>query len=117
VPQPDDQVPATEEGLPAIQQLISRGVNVNVTLIFGPPRYKLVAKAYRRPQRTPRAGEDVSNIASVASFFLSRMDTLLDPNSRRFKERVVSTRRRAAKPSVNRRRQRQDGLCRLPRNL
>jgi transaldolase len=74
------KVPATKEGLPAIQQLISDGINVNVTLLFGLPRYREVAEAYiagieeRIHQQKP-----VSQIASVASFFLSRIDVLLDP--------------------------------------
>ena len=74
------KVPATEEGLPIIQQLISEGINVNVTLIFGLPRYKLVTKAYidGLKERVAR-GESVERVASVASFFLSRIDTILDP--------------------------------------
>ena len=74
------KVPATQEGLPAIRQLISEGVNVNVTLIFGLPRYKLVAQAYidGLSDRLER-GESVERVASVASFFLSRVDSLLDP--------------------------------------
>ena len=74
------KVPATQEGLPVIQQLISEGINVNVTLIFGLPRYKLVVEAYLNgfKERLAR-GESVQNVASVASFFLSRIDTILDP--------------------------------------
>lgn len=74
------KVPATQEGLGVIRQLISEGVNVNVTLIFGLPRYKLVAEAYIGGLRDRVAkGERVEHVASVASFFLSRIDTLLDP--------------------------------------
>lgn len=73
------KVPATQEGLPVIQQLISEGVNVNVTLIFGLPRYELVAKAYLAGLRERAGrGESVAGIASVASFFLSRIDILID---------------------------------------
>lgn len=73
------KVPATKEGLPAIQQLISEGVSVNVTLIFGLPRYELVARAYIAGllERAERGGS-VAGIASVASFFLSRIDLLID---------------------------------------
>jgi transaldolase len=74
------KVPATLEGLPAIQQLISEGINVNVTLLFGLPRYRQVAEAYIAGLETRTAqGKPVKNIASVASFFLSRIDTLVDP--------------------------------------
>jgi transaldolase len=74
------KVPATEEGLPAIRQLIGEGINVNVTLLFGLPRYRRVAEAFiagmeEREQR----GEPLERIASVASFFLSRIDVLVDP--------------------------------------
>jgi transaldolase/glucose-6-phosphate isomerase len=74
------KVPATQEGLPAIQQLISEGVNVNVTLLFGLPRYRKVAEAYISGLEA-RAAQDqpLEGIASVASFFLSRIDVLVDP--------------------------------------
>lgn len=74
------KVPATREGLPAIQQLISEGINVNVTLLFGLPRYREVAEAYIKGIETRIAnGKSVEHVASVASFFLSRIDTLIDP--------------------------------------
>jgi len=74
------KVPATLEGLPAIQQLISEGINVNVTLLFGLPRYRQVAEAYIAGIEARAAqGKPVKRIASVASFFLSRIDTLIDP--------------------------------------
>ena len=77
------KVPATEAGLPAVRQLISEGVNVNVTLIFGLPRYKLVAEAYVEGLRDRAArGESVEHVASVASFFLSRIDLLIDEHLR-----------------------------------
>ena len=74
------KVPATAEGLPAITRLISEGINVNVTLLFGLPRYEQVAEAYLAglEQRLAK-GEPVQGVASVASFFLSRIDVLLDP--------------------------------------
>lgn len=74
------KVPATREGLPAIRQLIGEGVNVNVTLIFGLPRYKLVAQAYIDGLNDRlEKGESIAQVASVASFFLSRVDALIDP--------------------------------------
>lgn len=74
------KVPATADGLPAIEQLIREGINVNVTLLFGLPRYRQVAEAYIAGLEARAAcGESVKNVASVASFFLSRIDTLVDP--------------------------------------
>jgi transaldolase/glucose-6-phosphate isomerase len=74
------KVPATKEGLPAIRRLIAEGINVNVTLLFGLPRYREVAESYIAgiEDRIER-GEPVDRIASVASFFLSRIDVLVDP--------------------------------------
>ena len=74
------KIPATLEGLPAIKQLISEGINVNVTLLFGLPRYREVAEAYLSGLEARAAlGKPLNNIASVASFFLSRIDVLVDP--------------------------------------
>jgi transaldolase len=74
------KVPGTEEGLPAIRQLIIDGININVTLLFGLPRYRQVAVAYISGlEERVAAGKDLKRIASVASFFLSRIDTLIDP--------------------------------------
>lgn len=74
------KVPATKEGLPAIKQLISEGINVNVTLLFGLPRYKEVAEAYISGLEDRAArNQPINRLASVASFFLSRIDVLLDP--------------------------------------
>ncbi len=74
------KVPATKEGLPAIRKLISEGINVNVTLLFGLGRYKEVADAYISGLEDAAAsGKPLSRIASVASFFLSRIDVLVDP--------------------------------------
>jgi transaldolase len=81
------KVPATSEGLPAIKQLISEGINVNVTLLFGLPRYRQVAEAYITGLETRTAqAKPIKNVASVASFFLSRIDTLLDPLVEKFLE-------------------------------
>ena len=74
------KVPGTIEGLPAIQQLIGEGINVNITLLFGLPRYRHVAEAYLAGLETLAAqGKPLRSVASVASFFLSRIDVLLDP--------------------------------------
>lgn len=74
------KVPATAEGLPAIQQLISAGINVNVTLLFGLPRYRQVAETYLAGIEALSAqGKSIKRVASVASFFVSRIDTLVDP--------------------------------------
>ncbi|NOX63357.1 MAG: transaldolase [Chloroflexi bacterium] len=73
------KVPATAEGIPAIRQLISEGVNVNATLMFSLQDYDNVAFAYIEglEQRIAR-GEDPGRVASVASFFVSRIDTVVD---------------------------------------
>jgi transaldolase len=74
------KVPATLEGLPAIEQLISEGININVTLLFGLPRYREVAGAYISGlEKRLAEGQEIERVASVASFFLSRIDVLVDP--------------------------------------
>lgn len=74
------KVPGTREGIPVIQQLISEGVNVNITLLFALPRYHQVAEAYLAGlEARVKYGEHLRHVASVASFFLSRIDTLIDP--------------------------------------
>ena len=74
------KVPGTEAGLPAIEELTRRGVNVNITLLFSIDRYERVIDAYLRGlQARVHAGEPIDGIASVASFFLSRIDVEVDP--------------------------------------
>jgi transaldolase len=74
------KVPATADGLPVIQELISQGINVNVTLLFGLPRYRQAAEAYIAGIEARAAqGKPVKHVASVASFFVSRIDALVDP--------------------------------------
>lgn len=74
------KVPATEACLPAIEQLIADGINVNVTLLFSVERYQAVADAYLRGLEQRQAkGQSVAKIASVASFFISRVDSAIDP--------------------------------------
>ncbi|HLU49546.1 MAG TPA: transaldolase, partial [Planctomycetota bacterium] len=73
------KVPATREGLPAIRQLIGEGIHVNVTLLFGLQRYREVAEAYVAGlEDRLAAGEPIDRSVSVASFFLSRIDTVVD---------------------------------------
>jgi len=73
------KVPGTPAGIPAFRQLISEGINVNVTLLFAQNVYEQVAAAYvDGVERFAASGGDVSKIASVASFFISRIDTLVD---------------------------------------
>jgi transaldolase/glucose-6-phosphate isomerase len=73
------KVPGTPEGIPAIRQLISEGINVNVTLLFAQEVYEQAALAYVEGlEARVKNGGDVSAIASVASFFVSRIDTLID---------------------------------------
>src|SRR5437899_5323812 len=73
------KVPGTAEGIPAFQQLISEGININVTLLFAQEVYERVAEAYIIGlEKLASRGGDVSRIASVASFFISRIDTLVD---------------------------------------
>ena len=74
------KVPATSEGIVATQALISEGINVNVTLLFGIGSYRGAALAYLAGlEQLLAAGRDISKVASVASFFVSRVDTLVDP--------------------------------------
>ena len=74
------KIPATLEGLPAIREAIGAGVNVNVTLIFSIARYRAVVGAYLSGlEDRLAAGGDISRIHSVASFFVSRVDGLVDP--------------------------------------
>ena len=73
------KVPGTPEGLPAIGQLVSEGMNINVTLLFAQEVYEQVAEAYIAGlEKYAASGGDLSRVASVASFFISRIDTLID---------------------------------------
>jgi transaldolase len=73
------KVPGTEAGLPAIEELTRRGLNINITLLFSIERYEQVIDAYLRGlSRRTEAGEPIDHITSVASFFLSRIDTKVD---------------------------------------
>lgn len=73
------KVPATAEGIPAIEQLISEGININITLLFAQSAYERVAEAYIAGlEKFVAGGGEASRIGSVASFFISRIDTLVD---------------------------------------
>ena len=73
------KVPATPEGVPAIKQLIGEGMNINVTLLFAVEAYEAVARAYLEGlEMLASSGGDLSRVSSVASFFVSRIDSLID---------------------------------------
>ncbi len=73
------KIPGTKEGLPAILQMLTEGVNINITLLFAVERYVEVAEAYLAAlEARVKQGKPVNRIASVASFFVSRIDTLVD---------------------------------------
>jgi len=73
------KIPGTPEGLPAIRQCLEEGLNINITLLFAQSVYEQVAEAFLSAlEARVKKGQDVSHIASVASFFVSRIDTLVD---------------------------------------
>ncbi len=73
------KIPGTPEGLPAIRQCLEEGLNINITLLFAQAAYEKVAEAFLSALEARAAkGQDISHIASVASFFVSRIDTLVD---------------------------------------
>jgi transaldolase/transaldolase/glucose-6-phosphate isomerase len=74
------KIPGTDAGLPAIRRCLSEGININITLLFGLTRYKQVIEAYFSGlEDRMRARQPIDEISSVASFFLSRIDVLVDP--------------------------------------
>jgi len=73
------KIPGTKEGIPAIEQLLYEGININVTLLFSIESYEAVARAYiHAVKRRVAEGKPVDKVVSVASFFLSRIDVLVD---------------------------------------
>jgi transaldolase len=73
------KIPGTAEGIPAIRQCLSEGININITLLFGVPRYRQVMDAYLSAlEDRVKKGEAIDRIRSVASFFVSRVDTNVD---------------------------------------
>jgi transaldolase len=87
------KVPGTAEGLPAIQQLLSEGININITLLFAIERYEQVANAYIAAlEKLEGEGKPLKSVASVASFFVSRIDTLVDQQlEARFRAAATAT--------------------------
>src|SRR5262245_9831033 len=81
------KIPGTAVSVQAIEELLFEGINVNITLLFSIDRYEAVARAYMRAlERRLDAGNPIDSIASVASFFLSRIDVLVD---RLLRHRIV----------------------------
>jgi transaldolase len=73
------KVPGTKEGLPAVRQLLEEGININITLLFAQSVYEQVVEAFLAAlEARAKKGQDISHIASVASFFVSRIDSLID---------------------------------------
>lgn len=74
------KIPGTQEGLIAIRECLREGININVTLLFGLPRYKEVTEAFMGGlEDRLKEGNPINNVSSVASFFLSRIDVMVDP--------------------------------------
>lgn len=74
------KIPGTKEGLGAIRKCLSEGININITLLFGLPRYREITDAFMGGlEDRLKDGKDIKNVASVASFFLSRIDVMVDP--------------------------------------
>jgi transaldolase/glucose-6-phosphate isomerase len=96
------KIPASQEGLPAIEESIYRGVNINITMIFSIENYEQVAEAFIKGlERRAAEGKSVDHIASVASFFVSRVDTAIDAD-------LEYKARHASSPEEK---QRLEGLC------
>jgi len=92
------KIPGTKQGLPAIEQLTTEGINVNVTLLFSAERYEEVAEAYLKGlERRASRGQPIHEIASVASFFVSRVDTLTD---KLLEDRLSSATSKAEKDKI-----------------
>jgi transaldolase/glucose-6-phosphate isomerase len=87
------KVLGTQQGIPAVRELISRGLNINVTLLFAVPVYEQVADAYLSGlEYLVRSGGDPSRVASVASFFVSRIDTAVDKRLEQAGDRQAASR-------------------------
>jgi transaldolase len=87
------KIPGTPEGLPAIEECLVQGININITLLFAVPRYEEVAWAYIRAlERRVADGKPIRRLASVASFFVSRIDTLAD--------KWIEEKKRSASPAL-----------------
>ena len=87
------KIPGTPQGLPAIEECLFQGININITLLFAVPMYEEVAWAYIRAlERRVAQGQPIGRLASVASFFVSRIDTLAD--------KWIEERKRGASPAL-----------------
>jgi transaldolase/glucose-6-phosphate isomerase len=96
------KVPATPAGIPAIRQLIGRGLNINITLLFSVEVYEQVVEAYISGlEELKRAGGDVSKIGSVASIFVSRIDTAIDNRLDKLGDKRVADRLRGKAAIAN----------------
>ena len=96
------KVPATPAGIPAIRQLIGRGLNINITLLFAVSVYEQVVEAYISGlEELKRAGGDVSKIGSVASFFVSRIDTAIDKRLDKLGDKKLADRLRGKTAIAN----------------
>ncbi len=74
------KIPGTKQGLPAIRECLRQGINVNVTLLFGLPRYREITEAFMDGlEDRVKEGNSIEKVSSVASFFLSRIDVMVDP--------------------------------------
>ncbi len=91
------KVPGTQEGAQAIEELTYRGLNINVTLLFSLTQYRRIAHAYVKGlERRLSEGKDISQIHSVASFFVSRLDSLLDPRLAKMGDKGAALQGKAA---------------------
>jgi transaldolase len=92
------KIPATEQGIPAIRQCLEEGININITLLFSVDRYREVMEAYLAGMEARvRKGESVDRIRSVASFFVSRVDTMTDKKLDAKKEAATDRERALAR--------------------
>src|SRR5258705_10740673 len=95
------KIPGTPEGLPAIRQALEDGININITLLFAQSTYEQVAEAFLSALEARAAkGQDISHIASVASFFVSRIDTLVDGKLDEKLKTTIDTAQKALLESV-----------------
>jgi transaldolase/glucose-6-phosphate isomerase len=96
------KIPATKECVPVIRQALEDGINVNITLLFAQAAYEQVAEAYLSAlEARVKKGQDVSHIASVASFFVSRIDSLIDSKLEEMLEHETDTAKRSLIASVH----------------
>jgi transaldolase / glucose-6-phosphate isomerase len=95
------KVPGTKAGIPAVRQLLEDGLNINITLLFAQSAYEQVAEAFLAAlEARVKKGQDISHIASVASFFVSRIDTLIDSQIETKLKTVTDPNQRALLTSV-----------------